>query len=92
MTLETVLAGHPAIDAIAAYWIYSAVVGGMPAPDANSSKFYIWIHNSLHILAGNLSAAVAAKYPNLPTGGTVAQEHTEKTTTTIAPTTEKPPV
>lgn len=57
---------HPAMVSIAAYWVFSALVGGMPAPVTSSSPGYTWLYNSLHILAGNLSAAVAVKYPQLP--------------------------
>lgn len=73
---------HPAILAIAAYWGFSALVGGMPMPEAKSSAGYRWLHDSLHILAGNLSAAVAAKYPQLP-AGTV--QVTETATVTNVP-------
>lgn len=59
---------HPAVFTIAAYWIFSAVVGGMPAPTESDSKTYTWLHDSLHILAGNLTAAIAQRYPQLPAG------------------------
>jgi len=72
---------HPAIAAIAAYWAFSAFVGGMLPPKETSSDAYAWLYNSLHILAGNLSAAVAAKYPQLPSGS--VQQVTGTTTTTI---------
>lgn len=62
----TFLAQHEAILAIAGYWIFSAIVGGMPAPDSTSGKGYLWAYNALHILAGNLTSAVSARYPNLP--------------------------
>ena len=74
---------HPAICAIASYWIFSALVGGMPPPDEISSAGYTWLHDSLHILAGNLSAAVAAKYPQLPPGAVQVTEATQKTTTAV---------
>lgn len=64
---------HPAIVGIAAYWCFSALVGGMPQTDDKSSSGYVWLYNSLHILAGNLTAAVQSKYPNLPAGSTLDQ-------------------
>lgn len=80
-----IITQHPALFAIAAYWAFSALVGGMPPPDDNSSKGYTWLHGSLHILAGNLSAAVAQKYPNLPNGGTLQVTDTHQQTTKVVP-------
>jgi len=59
------IASHPAVFGIGAYWLFSALVGGMPPPSASSSASYLWAYNSLHILAGNLNAAIAAKYPQI---------------------------
>ena len=56
------LLAHPAITTIAAYWVFSAVIGGMPAPDTNSGRGYLWAYNSLHLLAGNVKEAFAARY------------------------------
>lgn len=83
------ITAHPAVFAIAAYWIFSALVGGMPTPTAASSSGYQWLYNSLHILAGNLSAAVAAKYPQLPNSvlppGSVQVTDTQQKTVTSTP-------
>ncbi len=63
-------AAHPAIASLIAYWGFSAIVGGMPEPDENSSRGYQWAYNSLHILAGNLTKAISARYPQInPTEG-----------------------
>ena len=43
----------------------SAVIGGTPKHEPGSSSGYVWLFNSLHILAGNLSTAVSAKFPAL---------------------------
>jgi hypothetical protein len=60
---------HPALCCVGLYWLYSAIVGGMPEPSATAPAGYKWLYRSLHILAGNLSAVMAARYPNLiPTG------------------------
>lgn len=84
-----VITDHPAIVAIASYWIFSALVGGMPAPDATSSKGYTWMHSSLHIIAGNLSAAIVAKYPNLPSGAVQITDTVQRVTTAVPPTEAK---
>lgn len=77
--MHSILA-HPAIAAIAAYWAFSAFVGGMPTTTDKSSAGYVWFYNSLHILAGNLTAAVQSKYPQLPSGSTVNQKTVQETT------------
>jgi hypothetical protein len=61
---------------IGIYWFFSAIVGGMPTPTLSSSMAYVWLHNSLHILAGNLTAAVATKFPQGLPADTVAAQHT----------------
>lgn len=72
------IAAHP-FTVIAVYWLFSAIVGGMPAPEINSSPGYIWLHNSLHILAGNITSAVQAKFPELP-ANVGAVQHTQTDT------------
>lgn len=45
-------------------WAFSAIVGGMPAPDNSSGKAYRWLYGSLHLLAANLdkvSTSINAK-------------------------------
>ena len=74
---------HPAVFTIAAYWIFSALVGGMPAPTTTSNAGYQWAYASLHILAGNLVSAFQARYPTL-SGGTTT-EKTERTVTIPPP-------
>jgi hypothetical protein len=74
---------HPAVFTIGAYWVFSAVVGGMPEPTPTSSPAYVWAHNSLHILAGNLSNAVAVRYPALSVPPGTAVEHKETQITTV---------
>ena len=73
---------------IALYWAFSAVVGGMPEPDASASLWYRWGFSSLHILAGNVLTAVQSRYklpayvPDpLPAGSSV--EHKETQTTVV---------
>jgi hypothetical protein len=54
---------HPKAVAIGAglliSWVFSAFVGGMPAPTAKSGGAYLWSYKSLHLLAGNLDRFVA---------------------------------
>ena len=78
---------HPAAFAILGYWLFSAVIGGMPEPDAKAGPAYRWAFNSLHLLAGNLAAAAAARYGTLavPAGSSV--EHKETTTVVTPPST-----
>ena len=71
---------HPAIAGIAAYWIFSALVGGMPPVTDKSSTGYAWFYNSMHILAGNVTAAIQSKYPNLPAGSTATTTSVQQTT------------
>lgn len=75
---------HP-IQSIMLYWVFSAVVSGMPDPTSSSSVTYTWAHRSLHILAGNLTSAVQSRYASLlppPSSG-------DKTITTVGILTEK---
>ena len=74
---------HQAIFALGSYFLFSAIVGGMPDPTATSSTGYQWMFKTLHLLAGNITAAFQSKYPNLSDGGTV-------TTTQVNETTVKP--
>lgn len=39
---------------IGSLWLFSAVAGGMPAPDSTTGKGYQWLYSSLHLLAANL--------------------------------------
>ena len=63
------------------YFVYSAIVGGMPDPEPTDSLGYHWAYRSLHILAGNITTALSTRYPamTLPAGTAVAQN----TVTTI---------
>jgi hypothetical protein len=36
------------------WYVFSAVVSGMPAPATASSAAYRWLYHSLHLLAGDL--------------------------------------
>lgn len=63
-SLSELLASRIFWEVILGYWIFSAVVGGMPTPKQGSSEIYIWAFRSLHIFSGNLNrAAIALKVP-----------------------------
>lgn len=84
--IEALIQAHPAFFAIVGYWMFSAIVGGMPDPSNTSGPGYRWLHNSLHIMAGNLSAAVSARYPEMKMPAGSAMEHKE-TTVVVTPVT-----
>lgn len=50
-----------AFAALLAYWAFSAIVSGMPAPTMQSGLAYRWAYQSLHVLAGDLSDYVGRK-------------------------------
>lgn len=45
------------------YFVFSAIVSGMPEPLSSSSRNYIWAYNSLHILSGDLSSLIGSRIP-----------------------------
>lgn len=49
--------------AVLVYWLVSNAIGALPAPDANSSKFYAWFFKFANGFAANLSRAAAGKIP-----------------------------
>jgi len=51
------LQSHTTIVSLVAYYIFSAVVGGMPAPTAQSSTTYQWAFATFNILASNIARA-----------------------------------
>lgn len=60
------LAAHEQVFfGMGALWVFSAFVGGMPAPDTSSGKAYRWAYGSLHLLAANLEKVGQAVKPPL---------------------------
>jgi hypothetical protein len=51
-------------EAMAAYYIFSAAIGNLEAPDATSSKGYRWFYGFSNTLAANLKRAFATKLPS----------------------------
>jgi len=77
---------HPAVTAIASFWVFSAFVGGMPDQTEIPSVYYGWLYRSLHILSGDIKNAVVARFTNalpanIPAGSDV--QHTAIDSTTI---------
>jgi len=52
-----------ATKALLCYFVFSAIVSGMPEPDANSGVGYRWAYHSLHVLAGDLSQVIGSRQP-----------------------------
>ena len=50
---------------ISAYWVFSAAVGALPAPEEGSSKFYRWFFSFANTLAANVTRAFSSKIPGL---------------------------
>jgi hypothetical protein len=50
--------GH-GVEALAIYYVVSAVIGGMPTPPANASLFYQWAFRSGNILTAGFARLVA---------------------------------
>ena len=71
---------HPTMFSLALYFLFSAIVGGMPEPDEKSGPAYRWAYHSLHILAGNLAVAASARYGTLAVPAGTSVEHKETTT------------
>lgn len=65
--ISSLVSQHPAIVALACYWLFSAAVSAMPTPTDQNGAGYRWAFTFLHLVLGNLDKLVAAK------GGTVAQ-------------------
>ena len=51
------------VDALVAFYFFSAFVSGMPEPSASSGTAYRWAYGSLHVLAGDLSQLIGSKVP-----------------------------
>jgi len=60
------IAAHQTIIALVVYYIFGALVGGMPAPTATSSTGCKWAFSSLNILASNISRAASTTLEKSP--------------------------
>jgi hypothetical protein len=59
---------HPYTAGAVALWIFSAIVSGMPEPEATDGKGYRWLYSTLHSIAGNLKTAFGGKIAGLKNG------------------------
>lgn len=57
------VAAHPLVFGLGAYYGFSAYVDSMDAPTDKSSRAYRKLYRVLHYLAANIKRAVAAKLP-----------------------------
>lgn len=62
------------------WYVFSALVTGMPEPTQNSSPWYIWAYRSFHILAASGTSFFQNKmyWPNSVTGPQVTQASDSK--------------
>ena len=67
--LIALIQAHSVGFTLAAYWLFSAAVGAMPAPTDKQGAFYHWAFGFLNTLAGSISRAVTNKFPTPPAGG-----------------------
>lgn len=52
---------HPTVAPLITYMLMSAAIGAMPAPQSNSSLFYVWAFKFLNSFASNFSRAFSSK-------------------------------
>jgi hypothetical protein len=46
----------PWFDIAIFLWVFSAITGGMPEPEQNSSFWYIWLYRTLHLMSASATA------------------------------------
>ena len=68
-TAWTFLALHQTISTLVSYYILSAAVGSLPAPQPDSGLFYQWFFKFSNTLAGNLARAFSSKLPVMNVNG-----------------------
>jgi hypothetical protein len=57
---------HPLTFGFASFWLFSALVSGMPSPSPGSSFAYHWLFASLNALAANVTDLIRQRYPRAP--------------------------
>jgi hypothetical protein len=68
------LQAHPTTSTLVAYYIASAFIGALPAPQATSGMFYNWFYKFLNTLGGNLSRAFATRVEGSPNWAPAVQK------------------
>ncbi len=69
------LVAHQTSVTLAAYYLFGALVGGMPAPTKDSGTAYRWAFSTLNILASNISRAKSTTVENSPNWTDAVQQH-----------------
>jgi hypothetical protein len=59
----TFIQQHPTVFSLIAFYVSSAFIGSLPAPEVNSSQFYRFMFQFLNTLGANLTRAFSSKLP-----------------------------
>ena len=62
-TIIAYIQAHPTAFALIAFYVGSAFIGSLPAPEVNSSKFYQFLFKFLNTLGANLTRAYSSRLP-----------------------------
>ncbi|MGH8863084.1 MAG: hypothetical protein ACREVZ_00305 [Burkholderiales bacterium] len=62
-TLWNLIQAYPTISALVGYYVLSAAIGSLPAPQPTAGLFYQWFFKFSNTLAGNLTRAFSSKLP-----------------------------
>jgi len=60
------LQAHPTSSILVSYYVLSAAIGSLPAPQADSHMFYVWFFKFSNTLGGNLTRAFGSKIEASP--------------------------
>jgi hypothetical protein len=72
------ITAHPTAFALGGYYVFGALVGGMPAPTAGSNVTYRWVFGSLNILASNITRASSTTLENSPNWSDAVKKFTSQ--------------
>ena len=65
---------HGTISALVAYYVISAAIGALPAPQTDSSRVYLFFYKFFNTLGGNLTRAFATKVEGSPNWDSAVQK------------------
>ena len=54
---------HPAAFSVGAFYVWSAFIGSLPAPQPNSGQLYKFLFSFLNTLGANISRAYSSRLP-----------------------------
>jgi hypothetical protein len=90
-TIWPYIAAHPTTVSLVCFYIWSAFIGSLPAPQIDSGQFYRFLFTFLNTLGANLSRAYSSRLPIGAAQATgVADAQTAKGLTPDPPRAEKP--